>query len=52
VREGMILDLRFQDGRRENFTAMKLRAGPEAAACPANMTHWAMPRADLLEGAP
>jgi inner membrane protein len=51
VREGMILDLRFQDGRRENFTAMKLRSGPEAAACPPNMTHWAMPRADLLEPA-
>jgi inner membrane protein len=52
VREGMILDLRFQGGRRGNFTAMELRAGPEAAACPANMTHWAMPRADLLEAAP
>jgi inner membrane protein len=52
VREGMILDLRFQDGRRENFTAMKLRAAPEAAACPPNMTHWAMPRADLLDAAP
>jgi hypothetical protein len=51
VREGTILDLRFQDGRRENFTAMKLRAGAEAATCPANMTHWAMPRADLLEAA-
>ena len=49
VRDGMILDLRFQDGPRENFTAMRLRAGPEAAACPANMTHWAMPRADLLQ---
>jgi hypothetical protein len=32
VHQGMILDLGFQDGRRENFTAMKLRAGPEAAA--------------------
>jgi hypothetical protein len=52
VREGTILDLRFQDGRRENFTAMKLPSEPEAAACPANMTHWAMPRADLLEAAP
>ena len=52
VREGVILDLRFQDGQRENFTAMKLRTGPEAAACPANMTRWAMPRADLLEPAP
>jgi len=52
VRDGMILDLRFQDGRRENFTAMKLRPGPEAAACPPNMTNWGMPRADLLEAAP
>jgi len=52
VREGVILDLRFQGGRPDNFTAMKLRSGPEAAACPANMTHWAMPRADLLEAAP
>jgi len=52
VREGMILDLRFQDGRRDNFTTMKLRSGPEVAACPANMTHWALPRADLLEVSP
>jgi inner membrane protein len=51
VREGTILDLRFQHGRRENFTAMKLDRGPEAA-CPANLTRWAMPRADLLEAAP
>lgn len=51
VREGMILDLRFQDGRRDNFTAMKLRDRPGADACPANLTHWAMPRADLLDAA-
>jgi len=52
VRDGTILDLRFQDGRRDNFTAMKLREGPEASSCPANLTHWAMPRADLLAAAP
>ena len=52
VREGVILDVRFQAGRLDNFTAMKLRPGPESAACPPNMTHWAMPRADLLEAAP
>ena len=52
VREGTILDFRFQDGRRDNFTAMKLRERPEASACPANLTHWDMPRADLLQSAP
>jgi inner membrane protein len=51
VREEVIVDLRFQAGRSDNFTAMKLRPEPEAATCPANLTHWAMPRADLLESA-
>jgi inner membrane protein len=52
IREGALFDLRFQDGPRENFTAMKLRAGQAAAACPAHVTQWVMPRADLLEAAP
>ena len=34
VRDGMILDLRFQDGPRENFTALKLRGGPGSGRLP------------------
>ncbi len=43
-----IYDLRFDDGTRDNFTAMKLNATAEAAGCPPHATSWAMPRADLL----
>jgi inner membrane protein len=62
LRADRIFDLRFE-GPRGNFTTMTLRqpsvitastsATPAAAApatmapCPANMTNWAMPRADL-----
>ena len=46
VRDNMILDLRFDTGLRGNFTAMPL--GSRGAACPANVTNWAAPRADLL----
>ena len=48
--DGEIYDLRFDNGDRDNFTAMKLYAHAEAAGCPPNLTSWAMPRADLLEG--
>jgi inner membrane protein len=41
-----IVDLRFAQGERDNFTAMRV-PGPRGA-CPANLTAWAMPRADLL----
>jgi len=45
--DGEIVDLRFDRGG-DNFTAMGLRAGPEAAICPPHLTRWEPPRADLL----
>ena len=42
-----ISDLRFGGAARGNFTSMRL-ASPRARACPANLTNWGMPRADLL----
>jgi inner membrane protein len=44
VRDNLIMDLRFDTGRRGNFTAMPL--GRES--CPANVTQWALPREDLF----
>jgi inner membrane protein len=59
LRADRIFDLRFE-GPRGNFTTMTLRqpsvvpastsaaaASPTVSSCPANMTNWAMPRADL-----
>ena len=43
-----ISDYRYGDGRRGNFTAMRLRSPEEARVCPANLTGWRPPRADLL----
>jgi inner membrane protein len=40
-----IFDLRFE-GPRGNFSTMTLRQ-PAASPCPANLTRWAVPRADL-----
>jgi inner membrane protein len=48
VRDGEILDLRFDRGG-DNFTAMRLRPPGEASHCPPHLTHWDLPRADLLE---
>jgi inner membrane protein len=45
--DGQIVDLRFDRGG-DNFTAMRLRAGPDAANCPPHLTRWEPPRADLL----
>jgi inner membrane protein len=47
VRDGQILDLRFETGRRGNFTAMAI-AHDASAGCPAYVTPWELPRADLL----
>jgi len=52
LRDGVIRDLRFEDGGGGNFTAMEVAAGGEARPCPPNMTSWAMPRADLLRPDP
>jgi len=47
-----ISDLRYGGVPRGNFTTMALLPLVEAARCPANLTAWRPPRADLLEGAP
>ena len=46
--QDLIVDLRFAQGARENFTAMRVGGPARADGCPANVTNWAMPRADLL----
>ena len=44
IRDGRILDLRFDTGARGNFTAMTLSPDRAAAGCPAHVTPWAAPR--------
>ena len=48
VADGAITDLRYGNSFRRNFTTMMLRPPAEAARCPANLTAWRPPRADLL----
>lgn len=48
VSDTMISDLRFGGAARGNFSAMRLTPADHALACPPNMTHWGIPRADLL----
>ncbi|HVR71073.1 MAG TPA: metal-dependent hydrolase [Vicinamibacteria bacterium] len=50
--DGLIRDLRFDNGRGGNFTAMRLDPDHRDAPCPANVPSWAMPRADLLSRDP
>jgi inner membrane protein len=47
IRDGQILDLRFETGRRGNFTAMSI-VHDSPAGCPTYVTPWELPRADLL----
>ncbi len=47
IRDGQILDLRFETGRRGNFTAMSI-GRDSSANCPTYVTPWELPRADLL----
>ena len=42
-----ISDMRYGNTGRANFSAMVMP--PPGTACPANLTAWTMPRADLLE---
>jgi inner membrane protein len=46
---GTIADLRFERPMRGNFTRMRLDAG--GSGCPANLTSWTPPRADILRSA-
>jgi inner membrane protein len=45
---GAISDARYGGTSRGNFTTMALKPPEEAARCPANLTAWTPPRADLL----
>lgn len=49
VRNGALVDLRFENGGRRNFTALPLDAAEDAAGCPPYMTPWGTPRADFLQ---
>lgn len=46
LRDGAIMDLRFESGVRGNFTAMPLER-PDAN-CPPNVPRWRIPRADVV----
>lgn len=48
IREGVIADVRFGDATSRNFTAMSIGSAPSGAACPAHITDWDYPRADVL----
>jgi inner membrane protein len=47
IEKDSILDVRFDTGIRANFTRMGLWKG-RGGGCPANVTPWAIPRADVL----
>lgn len=46
IGDGTIADYRFGGAQRGNFSALALASTDRA--CPAHLTNWAMPRADLL----
>jgi hypothetical protein len=48
ISDGTISDARYGGTSRGNFTTMALKPSAEAARCPANLTAWTPPRADLL----
>jgi inner membrane protein len=43
-----IVDARFGDTGHGNFTAMQIAADTSNGACPAHLTDWSLPRADVL----
>jgi inner membrane protein len=49
---GWIADARFGGTGRGNFTAMQVAPGVSANNCPAHLTDWSLPRADILAHAP
>ena len=51
LRDGRIMDLRFDTGPRGNFTAMPVSPERADAGCPAHVTSWGLPRADVLGSA-
>ena len=48
ISDGAISDLRYGSSPRGNFTTMILKTPSDVARCPANLTAWRAPRADLL----
>jgi inner membrane protein len=48
IASGAISDARYGGISRGNFTTMVLKPAAEAARCPAHLTAWTPPRADLL----
>lgn len=48
IADGAISDARYSGTSRGNFTTMALKPPADAARCPANLTAWTPPRADLL----
>jgi hypothetical protein len=41
-------DLRYGGASRPNFSLMPLSADAPDLACPPHLTHWGLPRGDLL----
>lgn len=52
IADGWIADARFGGTGRGNFTAMPVGSNGTNDACPANLTVWDMPRADVLARLP
>jgi inner membrane protein len=46
--DGWITDARFGGTGRGNFTAMPIASEPSGRDCPAHLTDWDLPRADVL----
>jgi hypothetical protein len=46
--DSAIADLRYGGATRDNFSRMSLRTDARRAECPPHLTHWGMPREDLL----
>ncbi len=49
LREDFIVDIRYGGPDGGGFSGMPLPQGSAASTCPPHLTHWSMPRADLLE---
>jgi inner membrane protein len=43
-------DARYGGSSRGNFSAMAIASGPSGSECPARLTAWKLPRADVLTG--
>jgi inner membrane protein len=48
VAGGAIGDVRYGGATRDNFSRMLLPSDARPAACPPHLTHWGLPREDLL----